>query len=132
MRQWLLKLLGSPVEFVDNTCRACQILEQQLAHERLINKELIDTITSLIKPKEITQTVREAPNVLIQRPTVGSLSRRRAEYERVDRLRAQQAHGIVQPAKSDEEIKASSTEELESELGINNAEEDKAVKEQQG
>lgn len=105
----------------DKVCKTCLVLEEQLDYERASNKELLDTLTSLLKPVPIIQQSSTTP-VPVSRQ--GMLwSRRRIELEKQDRESARIKVGSpvigrpdIETAKPVEQPKT--IDELETELGV--------------
>lgn len=103
MFRFLAFLFGKEYE----PCKSCEILKEQLIHYNMENnrlsqalidlakdnserKELIDTVSSLIRPRDI-RAQNESARQLI--PTAGVFSRRRSALEHAERLRAQTIAG---------------------------------------
>lgn len=107
----------------DKPCKTCAALQEQLEYERSINKEMLETITSLLKPQPVIQQQIPEPRPIGPRGVLWS--RRRAELERQDRERIK-AERSPFAAKSDKEVKPPEPEEpkqktieqLELELGV--------------
>lgn len=90
-------------------CSSCDTLKQQLAIANASNKELTETLLSLINPKVI-----HSPSVVVPNPNSNTniFSKRRAELEKADKIKAETIKNSPFLAKP------KTVEELESELGI--------------
>lgn len=105
----------------DKICKTCLVLEEQLDYERASNKELLDTLTSLLKPVPIVQQSSTTP-VPVSRQ--GMLwSRRRIELEKQDRENARIKVGSPVIGRPDTETakpveQPKTIDELETELGV--------------
>jgi len=127
----LINFLRKLLEIKPNECKTCLVYKEQLEYERTVNQELTETITSLIKPKLITQENANlgAPVPIINRGQI--FSRRREALERADKesLKLQNNSKVI--GKPDDKVKENnikendikipanqSIEQLEKELGI--------------
>lgn len=112
MIRLILRLLG--IKDFD-TCKSCETLKTQLEFERANNKELTDTLLSIVRPK-----VYEAPPVEMQplANTAGLFSRRRAVLEERDRLAAKTLVESKNIGKPDNLKDIEPIAKLEEELGI--------------
>lgn len=102
--------------FDNSECKTCKVLQETLEFERARNKELTETLTSLIKPQPIIQTNTTLQPV--RRPTGITFSRRRKELETQDRLRIEAENSPLRARPDSEAIK-----KLEHELGVVDSEE---------
>lgn len=68
-------------------CKTCSVLKESLEFERARNKELLETLTALLKPAPIQQVTNNTQ--VTARPVGLTFSRRRAELEKADRLRTE-------------------------------------------
>lgn len=107
-------LIGKPFE----ECKSCETLKQQLEYERANNKELTQTLLSILKPAVSipdTPATELKPLVL----SAGNFSKRRAALEQRDRIEAQilSQRRVAQP---DSVIKAAAQKnETDSPLVVN-------------
>ncbi len=98
-------------------CETCTVLKEALDYERARNKELIETLTELVKPTPIVQPTSQTTNTVF-RPIGMTLTRRRAELERADRA-AQEAKKGPHAARPDSElIQVATIAQLEAELKV--------------
>lgn len=97
------------VKLIEHECKTCEVLKQQLTLVNNEKKELLDTITSLIKPK--INYEKAAENFAPITPNIMTLSRRRRILEENSKLAAQTKDSPL-AAKPD------TIEDLEQELGI--------------
>jgi hypothetical protein len=113
---WIQKLFGRE----EMKCKTCEVLREQLDYERSEKRELLDVLTAQLKPQVIVQSNTELKAMT---PRFTRFSRRRAELERIDRESTQIKINSPVIGKSDEEkLQEVSTEELETELGIERVE----------
>ena len=115
MLRLLLRLLG--IKDFD-TCKSCETLKDQLEFERSNNKELTETLISIIKPKIVEAAPVEINPIPI---SGGSFARRRAAMEEKDRQEAKvlaEAKHIGKPDNLITVAKGSELEALEKELGL--------------
>jgi len=89
-------------------CETCEVLKKCLEFEQERSRELLDTLTSIMKPKEIPAPIVNPMRVAS--PAGMTFTRRRAELEKADRIKKE---AEKQAAKPDESIL-----KLEEELGI--------------
>lgn len=94
MIRFISHLIGKPYE----SCKACEVLKQQLVIANAEKKELTDTLLGLIKP-----TVYEKDPTPIEpvAPKVGLWSRRRGLLEEQDRIKARTIRESPHIAKPD-------------------------------
>jgi hypothetical protein len=102
-------------------CNTCEVLKEQLEYERVVNQELTQTITGLLKPQP--QIVAQVQANTAQSVIGRTFSRRRAELEKQDKITAETAARSVLLAKPDKpkDLVSELNEKLEAELGINQA-----------
>lgn len=89
-------------------CETCEVLKEALEFERNRTKELVETLTAIIKPQPIIQTITNPSRVVS--PAGMTFTRRRAELEKADRIKKDAENKAAKP---DESIL-----KLEEELGI--------------
>ena len=122
---WIRRLFA-PVE--KSECKTCAVLKEQLEYEKAVNKEMLETLTSLLKPVPIINQPVGEPRPVSQRGKIWS--RRKIELEKADKARAtappsqheakpddavpQQT--IIKPIRIDEGRKT--IDQLELELGV--------------
>lgn len=95
-------------------CETCQVLKEALDYERARTKELIDTLTAILKPAPQVQEIKNNLTAgRIASPAGMTFTRRRAELEKADRARLEAEKHAAKPDKKIEEI-----EKLERELDI--------------
>ena len=119
MIRFIAWLLGK--EYYDKPCRSCRVLQEQLEYERSQNKEMLETLTSLLKPAPITLSSTASTPV---GPKGMLWSRRRAELERQDResIRVKTSSPVI--GRPDKDISEPTAEpiktidQLEFELGV--------------
>jgi len=111
MTRLLLRLLRI-TDFEPN--ESISVLKEQLKYEREKNKELTETLLSIIKPKAYEAPAQELHPIV---QTSGIFSRRRAALEAKDRAEAQILKQAVHLGKPDDNLK--DINDLETELGIN-------------
>jgi hypothetical protein len=116
----MLRFLSHVFGWNYEICKSCETLKQQLEYKTAENKELIDTLLSLVNPKVIHQ-----PAPVEVKPAVGmTFSRQRAAREQADRQRSQIVKTSPFLAKPDELVQTANrtepktAEELERELGL--------------
>jgi hypothetical protein len=110
-------------------CKTCVSLREQLVYERQVNKELTETLTSLLRPAPIIQQPIGEPQV-VAGPTLWS--RKRRELEMNDRILAQQLrHSNLQGKPDSDQASAPAStpvvqtvEQLEKELNVNQEEQE--------
>src|SRR5574338_201965 len=90
-------------------CEVCEVLKEQLNYERDRNKELLETLTSLLKPQTIITSAAEPKPIT---PKAVRWSRRRAELEKLDAETARINHTSPVIGSPDK------IEDLEAELDI--------------
>lgn len=97
----------------EGECKCCKLLQEQLDYERDRNREMLETLTSLLKPQVIIQPESEFKPIT---PHFTRWSRRRAELERLEREKIQinKTSPVVANPDSEEINK------LEEELGVQN------------
>jgi hypothetical protein len=104
----------------DKPCKTCQALKEQLDYERAVNREMLETLTSLLKPVPIIQSSTQTPQQIGPKGILWS--RRRAELEKQDRERMRVQANSPVIGKPDAETEAVKTTEainqLEFELGV--------------
>ncbi len=101
------------------TCKSCETLKKQLEYERSNNKELTDTILSLVRPKVYEAPPQEITPIVA---TAGIFSRKRAALEERDRLEAQIKQQSTNIGRPDIKPVIKDIEKMEVELGINQEE----------
>lgn len=90
-------------------CGVCSVLKEQLDYERAQNKELIETITTLLKPAPVIQQAQGEPRPVVHRGV--TWTRRRRELETADRLKAEADRKAAKP---DSEVKPPESKPQES------------------
>jgi len=100
----------------DTECKTCKVLQEALEYERERNKELIETITALVKPAPIIQQTINPQ--AINKPIGLTFTRRRAELEKADRARAEAEKSPHKAIPDKELVKTKTVEQLEQELGV--------------
>ncbi len=96
-------------------CRTCLVLEEQLRIANEEKREMLQTITSLVKPKIIVNEEKQVkPFEFVRQPM--TMTARRAQLEARDRQIAAD-NARQQAAKPDNELNPL-TEQLEKELGV--------------
>lgn len=105
-------------------CKTCEVLKEQLVYERAQNQEMLETLTSLLKPVPIIHTTGEGTQPI--KPSGKMWSRRRQELERMDKEKAKAMQSPL-AAKPDIEVKPpevvidntrKTVSQLELELGV--------------
>ncbi len=101
-------------------CKTCIALREQIAYLQTQNKELLETLTALIKPAPIV--IADSNNAEAVKPLNmnGRFTRVRAELEKRDREQAltRSSKSIARPDVAQNPIVDESIEKLESELGV--------------
>jgi len=131
MIRFLMSLFGKDY----NPCRSCELLSEQLEYERAQNKEMLETLTSLLKPVPIINQIQESRPLS---PRGITFTKRRAELEKQDREKARIEKTSPYIAKPDNEVKkdepkttTKTVEQLEMELGVVDSESDGAAEQQE-
>lgn len=106
MTRLIMFLLGKNYE----PCKSCATLEKQLEYEVAKNKELTETLISILKPKVVEAAPVEVANF---KPVGVTFSRRRAILEEQERQKSKVLQNNPLVAKSDDSI-----QKLEEELGV--------------
>lgn len=103
---------------VSTTCSTCKVLQEALEFERERNKELLETVMSIIKPAPLVEEHRVTPSA-VPRQVGLTFTRRRAELEKQDKLRTE-ALNSPHAAKPDSELASTqkTVSQLEAELGV--------------
>lgn len=118
---------------LDKPCACCKVLHDALDYERLVNKDLVDTITSLVKPAPVVQYQQETRVPPVNKPILWTA--RRQQLEEQERQKAQTLRTSNLVAKPDPEVQhevinevppvgfdsvknSKTIDELEAELGV--------------
>ena len=116
MNKFFAWLIGTE----DKPCKTCVALQEQIEYERAVNKEMLETLTSLLKPVPIIQQQSQAPRTA--GPQGVLWSRRRAELEKQDRERMKVQVNSPVVGKPDSEMpkieERKTIDQLELELGV--------------
>ncbi len=102
-------------------CPICSELRLQLEHERQINKDLTDTLSSLLKPAPIVinETVSSnEPLIAASTSKFMNWAKRKAALELADREAFETLKKSKVAAVADSEIKTESIETLEKQLNL--------------
>lgn len=121
---WIRRLfLGDDRPLWDIPCKTCEALREQLNYERSVNEEMLETLTSLLKPVPVAPQ-SSLQNLSQQGPKGVLWSRRRAELEKQDResMRIKVNSPVVgrpdSESQREEPRKPKTIDQLELELGV--------------